>query len=232
MRTATAKVPRFFLPLNQHISNYRSCKLQGSVSWIPLQIDMYAKLCQYKIWHTCNNKKNIKKKGHFSPKFDSWGTRFYHINDDISFTSLVGLGKVQCWQMSTEWYILHILYLCVKHRVRIRRYRIAKCDTISTNCYAFAQNASQKVRRIVFCENEWVIAPLTSVKNRCWSMFSKPKSSNLTSIDDCYIKTSPGKHLPFNMHLFWVDVFTIPTPCNFYKHALHTTDTEEHNTWS
>ena len=86
-------------------------------------------------------------------------------------------------------------------RVRIRRYRIAKCDTISTNCYAFAQNASQKVRRIVFCENEWVIAPLTSVKNSCWSMFSKPKSSNfeaknlfnLTSIDDCYIKTSPWK---------------------------------------
>ena len=65
-----------------------------------------------------------------------------------------------------------------KTRVRIRRYRIAECDTISTNCYAFAQNASQKARRIVFCENEWVIAPLMSVKNSCWSMFSKPKSSN------------------------------------------------------
>ena len=71
--------------------------------------------------------------------------------------------------LSTAW---------IGSRVRIRRYRIAKCDTISTNCYAFAQNASQKVRRIVFCENEWVITPLTSVKNSCWSMFSKPKSSN------------------------------------------------------
>ena len=65
-----------------------------------------------------------------------------------------------------------------ENRVRIRRYRIAKCDTISTNCYAFAQDASQKVRRIVLCGNEWIIAPLTSVKNSCWSMFSKPKSSN------------------------------------------------------
>ena len=131
------------------------------------------------------------------------------------------------------------LWLLIQWAVRIRWYRIAKCDTISTNCYAFAQNASQKVRHIVFCENEWVIAPLTSVKNSCWSTFSKPKSSNFKAEKfvqlqhQSMVNTSKqmGKHLPLRIY-FGVDVFTIPTPCNSTHYIARTTDTEEHNTWT
>ena len=128
------------------------------------------------------------------------------------------------------------------NRVWIRRYRIAKlCDTISTNCYAFAQNASLKVRRFVFCENEWVIAPVTSVKSSCWSTFSKSKSSNFKAEKFVQLQHRSmivtSKHRQENTYhytyiLGWCISHLRPVLPTSTHYIAHTTDTEEHNMWS
>ena len=114
------------------------------------------------------------------------------------------------------------------NRVRIWRYCIAKCDTISTNCYAFAQNASLKSVTLCFLWKWMSNGTFNVSKEQLLIHVFKPKSSNFEAEKFVQLQLRlmmlhqniAGK-TPTTMHLFWVNVFTIPTPCNSYEHALH-----------
>ena len=106
------------------------------------------------------------------------------------FTSINQVWSHSDFNFSKETQIMKtkFFHLTWPHRVRIRRYRIAKCDAIISNCDSSLYYASHKVRCIIFTHHKSitlaVLSLLSFVRVSNWfsNLCSLPHCRNLSRV--------------------------------------------------